>query len=103
MVLTWACLAASAPRHRSHNSTQNCLTKSNKREREGWSEPYIYTVYDRILVISLLKIPYIHRIIRVLANPKIKQPPTGSHLGMPGSIGPAAGVTAAHCTKRSSR
>ena len=37
---------------------------------EGWPEPYIYTVYDRIyLVIFLPGTPYIHRIYRVLANP----------------------------------
>jgi hypothetical protein len=35
-----------------------------------WPEPYKYTVYDRYLMISLPKIPYIHRIYMVLANPK---------------------------------
>ena len=33
---------------------------------QGWPEPYTYTVY---LVISLPKIPYMHRICMVLANP----------------------------------
>jgi hypothetical protein len=37
------------------------------KKKKGWPEPYIYTVY---LVNFLPKIPYIHRIYMVLANPK---------------------------------
>jgi len=35
----------------------------------GWPEPYIYTVFDRILNDFPAKKPYIHRIYMVLANP----------------------------------
>jgi hypothetical protein len=38
--------------------------------KQGWPEPYINTVYDRMFGISCPKMPYIHRIYMVLANPR---------------------------------
>jgi hypothetical protein len=43
-----------------------CLHDTNA---QGWPEPYIYIVYDRIFGDFPAKIPYIHRIYMVLANP----------------------------------
>jgi hypothetical protein len=37
------------------------------------------TVYDRILVILLPKLPYIHRVYRVMANPKNVPCASGIH------------------------
>jgi len=41
--------------------------------KQGWPEPYIYTVYDRIFGDFPAKKTYTHRIHTVLANPIYKQ------------------------------
>ena len=46
------------------------MTKHGLVDLKGWPEPYIYTyIYTVYLVISKPKIPYVHRIYMVLANP----------------------------------
>ena len=37
----------------------------NGKYTQGWPEPYIYSVHDRMFGMSLPKIPHIHRMLRL--------------------------------------
>jgi len=51
-------------------------------QKWGWPEPYIHAVYEHRLVKSLQKLPYIHLIYIVLANPNQKWQQPCLHAGM---------------------